>query len=76
MNRAFYNKLGYIEWPEYTHYGGDTDIFAVAKLLNAVIDARYIVIKHDYYQQNPSHYDSTHSRRNNDKEFTITTCIV
>jgi hypothetical protein len=69
INRAFYNRLGYYVWPEYTHYGADTDLFAVAKILNAIVDARYILIKHEYYQQNPSHYDSTHHRKNNEKEW-------
>jgi hypothetical protein len=68
-NRAFYKKLGYVIWHEYTHYGADTDIFAVAKILNVIIDARHILIKHDYYQQNASHYDETHSRKNIDKEW-------
>jgi len=68
-NKAFYSKLGYVFWPEYTHFGADTDIFAVAKKLNSVIDARNILIKHDYYQQNQSEYDITHSRKNTNKEW-------
>jgi hypothetical protein len=68
-NRAFYNKLGYILWPEYTHYGADTDIFSVAKILNAIVDARHILIKHGYYQQKESEYDSTYARKNVDKEW-------
>ena len=39
VTRAFYEKLGYLAWPEYTHYGCDDDLTLIAKREGCIIEA-------------------------------------
>ncbi len=48
MDRAFYNRLGYIYHPEYNHMYGDEELADVGKLLNKTITLPHY-FRHEHY---------------------------
>lgn len=69
MNRALYNKLGFILYPEYTSMFADNDFTEVCRKLNCFIEAPYITFKHKHYSIGMNKFDETYARRNNPIEF-------
>jgi len=49
MDRALYERLGYIYNPEYLHMFCDTDLSSVCDLLDATIYRLDIIFKHNHY---------------------------
>jgi hypothetical protein len=68
INRAFYEKVGYMLCPEYDGLSADVDIAEVAKGLNAVIDAKHLLFQHRHFCLGLSPMDSTYARHNNDAQ--------
>lgn len=48
ISRAYYEKLGYLFWPEYFGLGADNDFTAVARRDGVVIDARNLKFTHKH----------------------------
>ncbi len=65
VNRAWYNKLGYMLWPEYDGMFADNDMMAVANILNAVIHAPQLTFQHRHYSLGLTPFDATYARNNN-----------
>lgn len=61
MDREFYNRFGYIYYPEYKHMFVDTDLSAVADLTQRVIKCD-IVFKHNHYSVGGMQKDSLSER--------------
>jgi len=51
MDRALYNKLGYIYNPEYLHMFVDTDLSSICDLMDCTIYRLDILFKHNHYTQ-------------------------
>jgi glycosyltransferase involved in cell wall biosynthesis len=49
MDRAYYNRFGYIYYPEYQHMFCDTELTHVADLLKRVIKREYLFFPHKHY---------------------------
>lgn len=69
MNRACYNKFGYVIYPEYTSMFADNDFTEVARRTGFIINAPHIMFKHNHYTIGGNPIDSTYQRRNNQEEF-------
>jgi len=65
INRAFYNRLGYLLYEEYSGLGADEDLFAVARLLNAIVDARHLYFNHMRWESSGAKVDDTYLRSSN-----------
>ncbi len=69
INRALYNKLGFILYPEYTSMFADNDFTEVCRKLNCFIEAPHLVFQHKHYSKGMNVLDETYERRNNATEF-------
>jgi len=69
MNRACYNKLGFVVYPEYTSMFADNDFTDIARVTGYLIDAPHILFKHKHYSIGMNTLDNTYIRRNNPEEF-------
>ena len=69
MNRAAYNKLGFMIYPEYTSMFADNDFTQIARNTGWLINAPHILFKHKHYTLGLNPLDKTYSRRNNQKEW-------
>jgi hypothetical protein len=49
MDRAFYNRFGYIYYPSYSHKFVDTDLTSVGDLLKRTINAKHLLFEHKHY---------------------------
>jgi hypothetical protein len=49
ISRAYYNRLGYLFWPEYYGIGADCDFTEVARRDGVVIDARHLKFEHRHW---------------------------
>jgi hypothetical protein len=52
MDRAYYNRFGYVYFPDYLHMFCDTDLTAVADLLGRLIHSD-TCFNHDHYSKSP-----------------------
>lgn len=69
INRALYNKLGYLVYPEYTSMFADNDFTGVCRKLGCFIEAPQLTFQHRHYTKGLNAFDETYARRNNDGEF-------
>lgn len=61
MDRAYYNRTGYIYHPSYQHLFADTELTCVADLLNRKIKSN-LMFKHNHYSVNGTAPDDLHKR--------------
>ena len=64
-NRAYYNRLGYVLYPEYDGFYADNDGVAAAKTLNAIIPAPHLTFEHRNYATGKTPFDRTYAKHNN-----------
>jgi hypothetical protein len=57
ISRAYYERLGYLFWPEYFGIGADSDFTAVARRDGVVIDARHLKFEHRHWTRGTRVYD-------------------
>lgn len=69
INRALYNKLGFIIYPGYTSMFADKDFTEVSKRLNCFIEVPHLTFQHKHYSKGMNVLDETYARRNNQTEF-------
>lgn len=69
MNRAAYNKLGFMIYSEYTSMFADNDFTQIARNTGWLINASHILFKHKHYTLGLTPLDKTYTRRNNQKEW-------
>jgi len=69
MNRACYEKLGFMVYPEYTSMFADNDFTEISRRTGYLINAPYILFKHNHYTLGLNVLDNTYARRNNHEEF-------
>jgi hypothetical protein len=69
INRALYDKLGFILYPDYTSMFADNDFTEVCRKLNCFILAPQLVFQHRHYTKGMTPFDETYARRNNQVEF-------
>jgi hypothetical protein len=69
MNRACYNKLGYIIYIEYTSMFADNDFTEIARRTGWLINAPHILFRHKHYSIGFNKMDATYSKRNNTEEW-------
>lgn len=62
MDRKYYNRFGYIYYPEYRHQFCDTEITHVADLLGRMIRAPHIMFRHMHYCKGLSERDALYIR--------------
>jgi|GEM_PF-2230175 hypothetical protein len=67
-NRALYNKLGYLIYPEYSSMYSDNDFTEVWNKLGCTIHAPHIQFLHKHYSKGGTPFDETYARRNNHAE--------
>lgn len=65
VNRAWYNRLGYLLCPEYDGVFADNDSHQVARKLNCIINAPELLFQHRHYTLGLSEVDATYARNNN-----------
>lgn len=49
MDRAYYNRFGYVYYPEYSHMFCDTELTHVADILNRTIKRNDLEFRHNHY---------------------------
>jgi hypothetical protein len=59
ISRAYYERLGYLFWPEYYGLGADNDFTEVARRDGVVIDARHLKFEHIHPDRGGRVPDST-----------------
>ena len=64
MGRPYYNRFGYIYWPEYKTYYCDNEFTEISKRLKRVIYIDKVIIKHD-------HHSFSNSKNNGDRDETF-----
>lgn len=64
VNKAWYNKFGYLVYPEYDGVYGDTDMGEVARRLDCIINAPQLLFQHRHYTLGLSPFDKTYERMN------------
>lgn len=64
INRALYERLGYIYHPDFFSLFADNALLEVAKKLNCLIDARYLLFQHLHYTVGLSKNDATYQHEN------------
>ena len=64
MNRAFYNRVGFIQCPEYQSLWADNDLYECGKILG-MIQAPKLVFEHRHYSRGLTPWDNTYWRNNN-----------
>ncbi len=69
-NRALYNKLGYLIYPEYSSMYSDNDFTEVCNRLNCTVHAPHICFLHKHFSKGGTPFDNTYARRNNQTELT------
>jgi hypothetical protein len=77
MDRKYYNRFGYIYYPEYTHMSSDVELTAVAHMLGRIIELP-ITIKHNHYSttgKNPDAVPFDAVNKKNDATYTIGAAI-
>lgn len=62
MDRKYYNRFGYVYYPEYRHQFCDTEITHVAQLLGRLIRAPHIMFRHLHYCKGLSDRDALYIR--------------
>lgn len=65
VNRAWYNRVGYVICPEYTGCHADDDMREMAKKLNSIIEAPQILFEHRHPCVGKGVWDATYARHNN-----------
>lgn len=71
MNKAAYEKLGFMIYPEYTSVFADNDFTEVARRTGWLVNAPHILFKHNHYTIGLNPIDDTYKKRNNNFEFTF-----
>jgi hypothetical protein len=64
VNRAFYERVGYLLCPEYDGVSADVDISFVARKLGAMVDAPHLKFQHKHYCLGLAEMDPTYARHN------------
>jgi hypothetical protein len=64
MDRAYYNRFGYVYHPEYKHMWSDTEMTTVGHMLGKIIDLQNsnAVFKHRHYSINEMHKDAVNEK--------------
>jgi hypothetical protein len=65
MDRIYYNRFGYVYFPEYTHMFCDTEFTHVAHILERVIERNDILFPHLHYSVTKEGKDSIAARNDN-----------
>lgn len=69
VNKAWYNKFGYLLYPEYDGVYADNDANAVARRLDCIIDAPQLLFQHRHYLIGLSPFDDTYAKVNNPESY-------
>lgn len=64
-NRAYYNRLGYVLYPEYDGFYADNDGAQIARMLNAIVPAPHLLFEHRNYATGKTPFDRTYAKHNN-----------
>lgn len=65
LSRAYYERLGYMYYPEYFSVYADNDITEQAKKDNVMINARHLLFKHNHHSLNGGlPFDATYAKEN------------
>ncbi len=64
VDRAFYQRTGYLLFPGYAHLYCDNDLEAVARRLGKLIDARHLMFPHRHFNVGASPFDDTYRKAN------------
>lgn len=65
LDRVYYNRFGYVYYPEYRHQFCDTEFTHVADILNRIIFRNDILIPHLHYSATKEKRDSLQIRNDN-----------
>lgn len=65
MNRAFYERVGFLQCPEYNSMYADNDLYECAIRLNAVHRVPDLVFEHRHHSRGLTPWDDTYWRTNN-----------
>lgn len=57
ISRAYYERLGYLFWPEYHGIGADCDFTEVARRDGVVIDCRFLKFEHRHWSRGLRPFD-------------------
>ena len=57
ISRAYYQRLGYLFWPEYMGIGADVDFTEVARRDGVVVDARHLKFEHRHWGRGLREFD-------------------
>ena len=67
LSRKYYERFGYIYYPEYISMWADPDFTEVAKRLGKNINAMNLLFKHNHCSTGASPHDETYARQNSSK---------
>lgn len=62
IDRAYYNRFGYVYHPDYTHMFVDTCFTHVADLLGRIVDAKHLHFPHMHYSVRKAPKDAINER--------------
>jgi hypothetical protein len=65
VNKAWYNKFGYLIYPEYDGCYSDDDFFQTAIAMKCIIDAPHIIFEHRHPAFGAGKYDFVYARHGN-----------
>ena len=71
INRAMYERLGYIYHPDFFSLFADNALLEVAKKLNGLIDARHLLFQHKHYINGMAEEDATYKHENSKEAYQI-----
>ena len=57
ISHAYYQRLGYLFWPEYMGIGADVDFTEVARRDGVVVDARHLKFEHRHWGRGLREFD-------------------
>lgn len=64
LSRKYYQRLGYIYYPEYISMFADPDFTETAKAMGKMIDGMHLTFKHNHHTVGGLPYDETYAREN------------
>lgn len=67
VGRAFYERLGYVFYPEYSSLFCDDELTEVAKLTGSLVDATHLVFPHRHHSVGQTPFDKTYERQDSNR---------
>jgi hypothetical protein len=71
LTKEYYNRFGYVYYPEYWSMFADTEFTEVAHKLGKVVDARHLLFRHNHYTIGGVPEDATYQKQNSKESWVV-----